>query len=137
MVNTYWGEPGVTLILDEEGELLHEFEPMHHACLLQPANWTPDDTDVVLLSTHPTEGGLIDGHGQRVIMFPDDGHPVLCSDVKDIDGDGIDEILTWDYDSIWVYKPSPLPARSQQSYPVRPPLYNDSNYRGQWSLPRT
>jgi rhamnogalacturonan endolyase len=137
MVNTYWGEPGVTLILDEEGAVLHEFEPMHYACLLQPANWTPDGTDVILLSTHPAEGGLIDGHGRRVVRFPDDGHPVLCSDVKDIDGDGVDEVLTWDHDSIWVYKPDPLPARSPETYPVRPPLYNDSNYRGQWSLAQT
>ncbi len=131
IVNTYWGEPGVTIILDERGKLLREFEPMHYACLLQPVNWTDDGTDLILLSPHVDQGGLIDGRGRRVVMFPDDGHPVLCSDVKDIDGDGIDEILCWDYDEIWIYKPDRDP--SPRPYPERNPFYNDSNYRGQWS----
>ncbi|MFQ6132494.1 MAG: hypothetical protein ACE5R4_10695 [Armatimonadota bacterium] len=135
-VNTYWGEPGITLILDENGNVLEEFEPMHYACLLQPVNWTHDDTELILLSPHPEEGGLIDGHGRRVVMFPDDGHPVLCSDVKDIDGDGIDEILAWDYESIWIYKPDPPPSTSAERYPLRNPFCNDSNYRGQYSFPR-
>ena len=106
---------------------------MHYACLLQPVNWTDDGTDLVLLSPHIEQGGLIDGFGRRVVMFPDDGHPVLCSDVKDIDGDGVDEILCWDYDSIWIYKPDRDP--SPRPYPERNPFYNDSNYRGQWSKP--
>ncbi|MFQ6098512.1 MAG: hypothetical protein ACE5O2_12370 [Armatimonadota bacterium] len=135
-VNTYWGAPGITLILDAEGNVLDEFEPMHYACLLQPVNWTRDETELVLLSPHPEEGGLIDGHGRRVVMFPDDGHPVLCSDVKDVDGDGIDEILAWDWESIWIYKPHPEPNKSPEDYPLRNPFFNDSNYRGQFSFPR-
>ena len=136
VVNTYWGEAGVTLILDEKGTVLREFEPMHYACLLQPVNWTNDGTDLVLLSSHAEQGGLMDGHGRRVVMFPDDGHPVLCSDVKDIDGDGVDEILAWDYESIWIYKPDPAPEQAAAEYPLRNAFHNDSNYRGQWSLPR-
>ena len=135
-VNTYWGEPGITLILDQEGRVLEEFEPMHYACLLQPVNWTHDETELILLSPHPQEGGLLDGCGRRVAMFPDDGHPVLCSDVKDIDGDGVDEVLAWDYESIWIYKPDPQPEKAAEAYPLRNPFCNDSNYRGQFSLPR-
>ncbi len=133
-VNTYWGEPGITLILDDQGRVLDEFEPMHYACLLQPVNWTPDDTELLLLSTHPQQGGLINGRGERAVMFPDDGHPVLCCDARDIDGDGIDEILTWDYDAIWIYKADP-PPETPLEYPLRNPFSNDSNYRGQYSLP--
>ncbi len=135
-VNTYWGAPGITMILDEHGQVLAEFEPMHYACLLQPVNWTHDDTDLLLLSSHPQEGGMIDGYGRRVVMFPDDGHPVLCTDVKDLDGDGMDEVLTWDYESIWIYKPDPPPDKPADVYPVRNPFFNDSNYRGQFSFPR-
>ncbi len=134
-VNTYWGAPGITVILDDRGEILEEFEPMHYACLLQPVNWTHDETDLLLLSSHPEEGGLIDGYGQRVVMFPDDGHPVLCTDVKDVDGDGIDEVLTWDYESIWIYKPDPPPDKTRDAYPLRNSFFNDSNYRGQFSFP--
>lgn len=136
VVNTYWGQPGITLILDHQGNVLEEFEPMHYACLLQPVNWTQDQTELILLSPHPQEGGLIDGYGRRVVMFPDDGHPVLCSDVKDVDGDGVDEVLTWDYQSMWIYKPDPEPDSSPDAYPLRNPFCNDSNYRGQYSLPR-
>ena len=135
VVNTYWGEPGITLVLDGQGDVLAEFEPMHYACLLQPVNWTQDHTDLVLLSTDPVEGGLMDGYGRRAVMFPDDGHPVLCCDVKDIDGDGIDEVLTWDYRSLWIYKPDPAPAKAATGYPRRNALFNDSNYRGQFSWP--
>jgi rhamnogalacturonan endolyase len=133
-VNTYWGEPGITLVLDDQGRVLDEFEPMHYACLLQPVNWMPDDTELLLLSTHPQQGGLINGHGQRAVIFPDDGHPVLCCDARDIDGDGIDEILTWDYDGIWIYKADP-PPDGPSGCPLRNPFANDSNYRGQYSFP--
>ncbi|MFC1582886.1 hypothetical protein ACFL4W_05040, partial [Planctomycetota bacterium] len=124
VVNTYWGAPGITLILDHEGNILREFEPMHYASLLNPVNWGPDETEYLLLSTHPFEGGLMDGYGQRAVMFPDDGHPVLCCDSRDIDGDGVDEILTWDHDSIWIYKPDPLPQKPV--YPIRNADWNDS-----------
>ena len=77
----------------------------------------------------------MDGYGQRAVMFPDDGHPVLCCDSRDIDGDGVDEILTWDHESIWIYKPDPVPQRT--AYPIRNANWNDSNYRGQFSFPRS
>jgi len=136
VVNTYWGEPGITLVLDADGNLLDEFEPVHYACLLQPANWGPDGSDLILLSTHPLEGGMIDGRGRRVVMFPDDGHPVLCSDVRDIDGDGVDEVLTWDRNALWIYKADPGSDCRSGPYPERNPWCNDSNYRGQYSFPR-
>jgi hypothetical protein len=138
--NTFWGPAGITAVMDEAGNLLHEFEPMPYACLLQPVNWVPlqagaQPADLMLLSTHPRQGGLIDGHGRRAVVFPDDGHPVLCSDARDLDGDGLDEILTWDHEAIWIYKADAVPGRGPQNYPRRNPWYNDSNYRAQISLP--
>ena len=141
MCMTFWGPAGITAVFDERGALLHEFEPMPYACLMQPVNWVPrggdgKHGDLVLLSTHPRQGGLIDGRGHRAVMFPDDGHPVLCSDARDLDGDGIDEVLTWDHDEIWIYKADHVPGRDPGNYPQRQPWYNDSNYRAQLSLAR-
>ncbi len=140
MCNTFWGPAGITAVMDEAGNMLNVFEPMPYACLLQPVNWVPLSAgdlpaDLVLLSTHPDQGGLIDGNGTRQVMFPDDGHPVLCSDARDIDGDGIDEILTWDHNEIWIYKADSVPGRTLENYPKRAPWYNDSNYRVQTSRP--
>ncbi|MBT7847857.1 MAG: hypothetical protein HN742_38685 [Lentisphaerae bacterium] len=135
VANTYWGEAGITVVMDHEGHVLTECEPVHYASLLQPVNWTFDDLDLMLLSTHPEEGGLLNGHGERVVMFPNDGHPVLCCDVKDVDGDGVDEILTWDEHAVWIYKPDPPPAASPETHPIRNAVYNDSNYSGQFSFP--
>jgi len=140
MVNTFWGPAGITAVFDRDGKLINEFEPMPYACLLQPVNWVPPDEsrdplDLVLLSTHPAQGGLIDGHGRRAVVFPDDGHPVLCSDARDVDGDGMDEVLTWNEHELWIYK-TDVPGRSPSNYPMRNPWYNDSNYRAQFSFPR-
>lgn len=139
LVNTYWGRVGMHFLMDEVGNILHDFEPIPYASLLQPVNWVPargDEParDLVLLSTHPRQGGLIDGTGERVVEFPDDGHPVMCSAVVDIDGDGIDEILTWDENEIWIYK-ADVPGRNPGNYPRRNPNFNESNYRAQVSLP--
>lgn len=72
--------------------------------------------------------------GRRLVSFPDDGHPFLCSDARDIDGDGIDEVLTWNEEELWIYK-ADVPGRNPDNYPHRQPWYNDSNYRAQLSLP--
>lgn len=70
-----------------------------------------------------------------MVEFPDDGHPWMCSAVCDLDGDGVDEILAWDEDEIWVYK-ADVPGRNPSNYPRRNRRYNDSNYRAQVSFPR-
>lgn len=141
MCNTFWGPAGVNVTFSETGEPLCEFEPMPYASLLQLANWVPvvdarTPGDLALLSTHPIQGGMIDGNGVRRVMFPDDGHPVLCSAVLDLDGDGIDEVITWDEDEVWVYK-AEVAGRTPQNYPARGAWYNESNYRAQVSIPHT
>jgi len=42
-----------------------------------PVNWRGNGQEFVLLSGNVREGGMIDGHLRRVVMFPDDGHPDL------------------------------------------------------------
>ena len=139
LCNTFWGAAGITCLMDEGGNLLAESEPMPYACLLQPVNWVACRdgrlaADLVLLSAHPLQGGLMDGHGRRQVMLPDDGHPWLCSDARDLDGDGLDEVLAWDERSLWIYR-ADVPGRTSDNYPHRNPWYNDSNYRAQISLP--
>jgi hypothetical protein len=92
--------------------------------------------DLILLSAHARQGGLLDGHGRRAVMFPRDRHPTLCSDARDLDGDGVDEVLTWDHDALWIYN-ADVPGRGPENYPRRNPWHNDSNYRAQISLPQS
>jgi len=56
-------------------------------------NWRGDGQEFILLSGNPREGGMIDGHLRRVVMFPDDGHPDLAANALDLTGDTRDEIV--------------------------------------------
>ncbi|HVR85568.1 MAG TPA: hypothetical protein VMU54_14725, partial [Planctomycetota bacterium] len=89
----------------------------------------------LLLSGDPKQGGMLDGRLRRAVLFPDDGHPDLAAMVLDVTGDARDEILLWDQNRVWIYTQD-RPAPGDQLYrPRRNPLYNDSNYRAQVSLP--
>jgi rhamnogalacturonan endolyase len=101
-----------------------------------PINWAGDGTELLLLSTHPDEGGLLDSQGHRAIMFPDDGHPTYCCTALDLTGDWRDEVLTWDTESIWIYRVDAPPPEGPRYRPIRPPLWNESNYMAHVSVPR-
>jgi hypothetical protein len=78
---------------------------------------------------------MMDGHLRRVVMFPDDGHPDLAAHVINLTGDARDEIILWDQERIWIYTQD-RPFNGRRMYaPIRNPLYNDSNYRANVSLP--
>ena len=94
--------------------------------LLAPVNWTGDGQDLILTNPDPKAGGLLDGQGRRAVAFPDDGHPVMCCEVLDLWGDDRDELVVWDYQSLWIYT---------RYHPVKYPMYNASNYRGEYSFP--
>jgi len=58
-------------------------------------NWKGDGQEYVLLSGNVREGGMVDGHLRRVVMFPDDGHPDLAAYTADLTGDQRDEVILW------------------------------------------
>lgn len=134
-VITFWGHPGITAIFDCKGRMLSSFELVPHASPLMPVNWAGDGSELLFLSAHPAEGGLLDAQGHRAVMFPDDGHPFYCCTALDLIGDGRDELLTWDTESIWVYRAdTPLPDGPRYR-PIRLPHWNESNYMAHVSLP--
>jgi len=134
-VITFWGHPGIVAVFDCQGRMLSSFEPVSYASPLMPVNWAGDGGELLFLSAHPTEGGLLDAQGHRAVMFPDDGHPFYCCAALDLTGDGRDELLTWDPEAIWIYRAdAPLPSGPRYR-PIRPPLWNESNYMAHVSRP--
>ena len=131
----YWKNPGIVTLFDWDGNLLAQDEPIHTGSPLLPVNWRGDGQEFALLSGNVREGGLIDGHLRRVVMFPDDGHPDLAAYTADLTGDPRDEIVLWDQERVWIYTQD-RPFTGQKIYkPERSPDYNESNYRTTVSLP--
>ncbi len=130
---TFWASQGVLSIFDGRGRKLHESEPWHQASALTPVGWRGDGQDFMLLSTHPHSGGMLDGLGRRVVMFPE-GFPHLACDAVDVDGDGREEILAWDFERFVIFKAAGKPLGKI------PPRYtghlsNRSNYHANVALP--
>lgn len=135
MVSNFWRNPGIITLFDADGNILAQEEPVHHASPLLPVNWRGDGVEFAMLSANTREGGLIDGHLRRVVMFPDDGHPDLAYDARDLTGDARDEIVVWNTDEVWIYTQDP-PFKGARIYaPLRSPDCNESNYRATVSLP--
>jgi hypothetical protein len=131
----FWRNPGIITLYSPDGEILAQEEPIHSGSPMLPVNWRGDGQEFVLLSGNVKEGGMIDGHLRRVVMFPNDGHPDLAAAVMDLTGDARDEIVLWDQHRVWVYTQD-RPFKGSKIYaPIRNPDYNDSNYRTAVSLP--
>jgi hypothetical protein len=131
----FWKNPGILTVFDAEGNILTQSEPHHCGSMILPVNWRGDGQEFLLLSGDPHQGGMLDGRLRRAVMFPDDGHPDLAAMVLDVTGDARDEILLWDQNRVWIYTQD-RPAPGGKVYaPRRNPLYNDSNYRAQVSVP--
>jgi hypothetical protein len=131
----FWKNPGIVTLFDFDGAILAQDEPIHTGCPMLPVNWRGDGQEFVLLSGNSKEGGMIDGHLRRVVMFPDDGHPDLAASVMDLTGDPRDEIVLWDQKRVWIYTQD-RPFQGKKIYaPIRNPDYNESNYRTNVSLP--
>lgn len=134
-VVTYWGSAGIISLHDCKGAKLFEIEPTSLGNVLSPVNWTGGETELALLSGNVGHGGMLDGHGRRVVVFPDDGHPDMCSEALDLTGDARDEIVLWDMESVWIYTQD-RPFEGERIYrPIRYPHHNASNYRAEISLP--
>ena len=131
----FWRNPGIVTLFDWNGNILAQEEPIHTGSPMLPVNWRGDGQEFCLLSGNVKEGGMIDGHLRRVVMFPDDGHPDLAAAVLDLTGDQRDEIVLWDEKRVWIYTQDRPFAGTRIYAPVRNPDYNDSNYRTAVSLP--
>jgi len=131
----FWGEPGLITLYNSSGDEITNFELFHAGSPVQPVNWRGDGTEFIFLTPDHAEGGLVDGWGRRVVMFPDDGHPSLAWMVHDLTGDPRDELIVWDLESIWIYTQD-KPFKGEKIYkPIRQPLYNESNYATVYSWP--
>ncbi len=131
----FWGEPGMITLYNSAGDEITNFELIHSGSPVQPVNWRGDGTEFIFLTPNHSEGGLIDGWGRRVVMFPDDGHPDLAWIAHDLTGDPRDELIVWDIESIWIYTQD-KPFKGIKVYnPERQPLYNESNYATVYSWP--
>jgi hypothetical protein len=129
MAINYWRSPGIITLLDSDGNILAQEEPIHCGSRLLPVNWRGDGQEFALLSGNVREGGMIDGNLRRVVMFPDDGHPDLCACVADVTGDARDEVILWDPERVWIYTQDREFSGKEIYAPQRHNRYNDSNYR--------
>jgi len=124
----YWGEPGLITLYDSQGKEIVNFELFHAGSPVLPVNWRGDGQEFILLSANSVEGGMVDGWGRRVVLFPEDGHPDTAYMVHDLTGDARDEVVVWNPDEIWIYTQAE-PFKGERIYaPRRPPTHNESNY---------
>lgn len=135
MTVNFWRNPGIVTLFDADGEIIAQSEPIHSGSPMLPVNWRGDGQEFVLLSANVKEGGMLDGHLRRVVVFPEDGHPDLACNALDLTGDARDEIVVWDANRVWIYTQD-RPFTGAKIYaPQRNPHYNESNYRVNVSLP--
>lgn len=133
-VVNYWGHQGIVYLYDSKGEPIWELENELNGNMLTPVNWDGDGRDLILLNAVSGRGGLIDGDGVHCVQFPDDGHPTMCAEVINLTGDARDELVVWDYHSMYIYTQDD--GYMEDAYaPVKYPHYNCSNYSGEYSYP--
>jgi rhamnogalacturonan endolyase len=132
----FWANQGIIHFYDANGDIYHDFEPNQYGSMLLPVNWTGKSEEFFVVNPNVDEGGVFDGWGRKVLDFPDDGHPDMCNAVMDITGDGRDEIVVWDPNTIWIYTQENNSSEESLYKPIRNPLYNYSNYQTTISLPK-
>jgi len=131
----FWGNQGILHFYDAEGAIYHDAEPINIGSMCLPINWTGQEPELFVHSPNPVYGGMFDGWGRPVVMFPDDGHPDMCNAVLDVTGDCRDEVVVWDQNELWIYTQDDGPKPGRLYKPVRNSLYNSSNYQATISLP--
>jgi hypothetical protein len=136
----FWGNQGILHFWDGAGRLYHDAEPINMGSMCLPINWTGQPPELFVHNPNPTWGGMFDGWGRPVVMFPDDGHPDMCNAVLDLTGDCRDEVVVWDQHRLWVYTQAEapradVPEGGRLYRPARNPQYNSSNYQATVSLP--
>lgn len=133
-VTNFWGHQGVIYLYDSDGNQIWEMENEMNGNLVTPVNWDGTGVEMILTNADPKRGGLLTGEGIRGVAFPDDGHPTLCCEAIDLFGDEREELVCWDYKSMYIYTQEDNP-KPQTYHPVKFPTYNASNYRGEYAYP--
>jgi rhamnogalacturonan endolyase len=131
----FWGSQGIIHLYDATGHIYHDFEPNQYGSMCLPLNWTGTGEEYFVHNPNVREGGVFDGWGRKVLLFPDDGHPDMCNATLDLTGDCRDEIVVWNQHEIWVFTQSDNPKSGRLYKPVRNPLWNYSNYQATVSIP--
>ena len=134
-VSTFWRNTGIIVLYDCRGNRLFSTEPGANGNVVCPVNWTGDGRELILYSASTSFGGLYDGYGDRMVAFPEDGHPDLCCDAVDVFGDEREELLVWDTGRMFIYTQADNP-KEVRYIPEKQPNYNYSNYSGQYSYPK-
>lgn len=133
---TYWESQGIVYMHDCKGKELWSHEMRCNGNVIAPVNWDGSGQDLILLNANSQHGGLMDGEGDIVVRFPEDGHPDLCCEVLNVTGDERDEIIVWDRKRLWIYtQDAEQPLREKTYLPHKYPMYNASNYRGEFCFP--
>lgn len=133
-VTNFWGHQGVIYLYDADGNQIWEMENERNGNLVTPVNWDGSGVELILTNADPEKGGLLNGDGVRAVAFPDDGHPTLCCEAINLFGDEREELVCWDYHSMYIYTQEDNP-KPQTYHPVKFPPYNASNYRGEYAYP--
>ncbi|MCL2774473.1 MAG: hypothetical protein FWD71_14165 [Oscillospiraceae bacterium] len=131
-VTTFWRNTGIITYYDYKGKRLFSFEPGANGNIINPVSWSADGRILALYSASTEHGGLYDGKGDCVVMFPNDGHSELCCDAVDLIGDEREEILCWDEKMMYIYTQEDNPSKLAFSHRKRYEEYNYSNYRGEF-----
>lgn len=113
LVGCRWGNPGTRVLFAGDGERLWTIEPDNSYASDLPARWSPDRDLIVVLST-PQAAGFYDGHGRRVMDFPDPHLSVMdrACWAGDYTGNGLDDVAVITADSILIYTQEGMPPRS-------------------------
>ncbi|MGN1188926.1 MAG: hypothetical protein ACI4SL_00860 [Candidatus Ornithospirochaeta sp.] len=134
---TYWGNNGIIYMHDGMGREIWHKEALSNGNMIAPVNWDGSGVDLLLLNADVKEGGLMDGEGDVVVPFPDDGHPTLSCEVIKTDDDPREKIVVWDRKEMYIYtQDRPMEEREEVYDPIKYEEYNASNYRGEYSFPR-
>ncbi|AEV29491.1 hypothetical protein SpiGrapes_1692 [Sphaerochaeta pleomorpha str. Grapes] len=133
---TFWGSQGILYLYDCKGHELWHKEMRCNGNIIAPVNWDGNGVDLLLLNGNTMNGGMLEGSGNVVVRFPDDGHPDLCAEVVDCTGDRRDEIVLWDRKRMYIYtQDQDISPQGMEYAPHKYPLYNSSNYRGEYCFP--
>jgi len=134
---TYWENQGIVYLYDCKGRELWHKEMPSNGNVIAPVNWQGDGEELILLNGNVRLGGMIDGEGDQVVIFPDDGHPDQCAEVIHLVGDARDEIVLWDAHKMYLYtQDRPCAVTGREYVPLKYPHCNSSNYRGEFSFAR-